>query len=162
MIDSEGVKSRIKAFDDSHGNFVYVDGWLLFEDGAQRENNPLGALIGPPPDPLKLAKKIRWYWKVKLELAVEEFHHYRDQHLLHARTACKQQFVSAPLKPTEEVVEHLKELQKKVRACQGQLKAAEKVVEQHKPQRLRELEEQSERFRNEADTLIAEIENIEI
>ena len=162
MMDCEGINSRIKAFDDSHGNFVYVDGWLLFEDGAQRENNPLGALIDPPPDPLKLAKKIHRYWKVKLELAVEEFHHYRDLFLQHARNSCKQRRAPAPLKSTDEVVKHLKELQKKVRACQGQLKAAEEVAEQHKPPRLKELEEQSERFRSEADALIAEIENIEI
>ena len=161
-MDYEGVNSRIKAFDENHGNFVYVDGWLLFEDGAQRENNPLGALIGPPPDPLKLAKKIRWYWQVKLDLAVEEFDLYKRKHMQHASNGLKQQVVSAPLKPTDEVVKHLKELQKKVRACQGQLKAAEKIAEQHKPPRLKELEERSERFRNEAETLIAEIENIEI
>jgi hypothetical protein len=162
VLDAQGVNARVKAFDNSHGNFVCVDGWVLFEDGAQREKNPLGRLMEPPADPLELARKIEWYWQVRLDLAVDEFDCYKSRHLFHAKTSMRQQMASAPLEQTPEVVKHLKELKKKVRTCQRKLEVAEEAIEQHKPQRLRDMEEQNEQYREAADSLISEIENIEI
>ena len=161
-IDAQGINAKVQQFDTSHGNYVYTNGWLLFEDGAQRENNPLGRLMEPPVDPLKLAKKIEWYWQVKLDLAVEEFDLFKHQHMIHAQTALSQQMAQASLGETAEVVKHLKELKKKVKHCQKGLDMAEAQIEEHKPQRLKELEELSDLNRQDAETLISEIENIEI
>lgn len=161
-MDTQGINARIKAFDNLHGNVVVDGGFLLFEDGAAREVNPLGRLMGPPTDSLQLATRIARYWKVKLDLAVEEFDHYRQHHLTAAKIAVGQQAVPAPLEQKEKILAHLKELQKKVRHCQKQLEKAEAQVQEHQPQRIQQMAEQNEAFRLEAENLITEIQSIEL
>ena len=79
-MDCLGINQRLHEFDKSHGSFVCVNEWLLFEDGARRERNPLGALIDPPKDLLKRAQNVVQFHQEKLNLAVAEFDLFRKNH----------------------------------------------------------------------------------
>ena len=58
MFDPDlGPAARIRKFDELHGPALVVGGWLLFEDGAQREIRG-GAMISPPDDPYKGGKNV--------------------------------------------------------------------------------------------------------
>lgn len=161
-MDCLGINARVKAFDDAHGDFIVTDSWIFFADGANRDINPIGALVSPPPDPRKLAKNIAYYWTVKLELAVNEFDHYKQQHLMHAQNTRNENVASAPLAAQKEVTKHLRSLQKKVKMYAGKLAEAEAKYETYKPQRQFALEEMDKQHRNAAEELISELTNIEI
>ena len=67
------VKERVNAFDAKHGDFVVVNGWILYEDGAMREVDFWGVLKEPPVDVYQSAKLVHRFWELRLALAVEEF-----------------------------------------------------------------------------------------
>lgn len=163
-MDCQGVNAKVKQFDDAHGNFIVVvaDGCIYFEDGAYRDANPMGVLMPPPTDPRKLARSIVRYWKLKLALAVNEFDHYKRQHLSHAQNTRNENVASAPLAAQKEVAKHLRSLQKKVKMYAGKLAEAEAKYETYKPQRQLALEEMDKQHRNAAESLIDELKNIEI
>lgn len=163
-MDCQGVNAKVKQFDDAHGNFIVVvaDGCIYFEDGAYRDINLLGILMPPPPDQRKRARSIVRYWKLKLALAVNEFDHYKRQHLSHAQNTRHENIASAPLAGQEEVTKRLRSLQKKVKMYAGKLAEAEAKYETHKPQRQLALEVMDKQHRNAAEELISELKNIEI
>ena len=162
MLDGQGVNQRIREFHEQHGSFILVNEWLLFEDGALRERNPMGRLIPPPTDPQEKAKNIVRYHQEKLDLAVQEFDHFKRNITMNAKMALKQSTVPAPVEQPETVISQLRELQKKVKQCQKQLSKAEAEVESFIPQRQRELQAMSNRNREANEQLLNELDNIEI
>lgn len=161
-MDTHGVMQRIKQFNNAHGNFVVSGSWIYFEDGACREVNPLGALMDTPTDARTRAKKICYYWTVKLALAAAEFDHYKNQHLGHAINTRREKIASAPIAERKEVTKHLRSLRKKVKTIAAKLEEARAGLEEFKPKRQIEIEKMDEQNRQTAETLIDELASIEI
>ena len=161
-MDCNGINQRIREFDSQHGHFICRNGWILFEDGAMREINVLGALISPPKDPRQKARNIVNYYQEKLNLAVEEFDCFKLNHMIHAKAALKQKTAPAPLKQPESVIRELRQLKKKVNIIRTHLRKALVELDEHTPQRVRDIKAMSNRNQEAAEQLLTELESIEI
>jgi len=164
-MDLEGLSppQRIKKFDDAHGDFVVVDGWILYEDGAQREVNPWGAMCEPPLDDCKCSKIILNFCEAKMNLAREEFQVHKQNLTTQCRVIAEQGNCNRPTQPpSKEAVEKLKELRKKVLCWQKRLNKAREAVENNKPERLTVRDVACEQNRQKAANAMAEIEEIKI
>ncbi|MBL7146523.1 MAG: hypothetical protein ISS76_19950 [Phycisphaerae bacterium] len=161
-MDCNGINQRIQKFHESHGAYVCSDGWILYEDGARREKSYYGALIDPPKDLLKRAQNILDFHQEKLNLAVAEFDNFKLNHMGHARLALKQSTVPAPIEAPESVKIKLLELQSKVKEYRKQLNKAQAELEKHLPQRVKNLQEISNKNREANQELLEQIDSIEI
>lgn len=155
------IKEKLKEFDSKHGDFVVYEGWLLFEDGAYREKNPMGRWAEPDTDIYKRNKRIAHYYEIKLQLAVEEF--WRLKNNLHAVARFntqQQQNVNCP--PDKGQLDHLKELKRKVNALKKRFEEATKQVEASRPKemKIREKIEEENRLKNEQ--FLNELNEIEV
>jgi len=131
MIDYDSVTSRVRTFDEKHGDFVVFDNWIYFQDGGIRELNPFGPLMEPPTNPIECQKKIVWFWEKKLELAVEEFSVTKRSMLAFVR-AFDPRF-SVP-RPSPERLQLLKNLKKKVVAANTCLDLAKLKLRELQPE----------------------------
>jgi hypothetical protein len=151
----------IKKFHAEHGgDFVILKGWVLFSDGAVREDNSMGLLVAPPSEPYERATNIFLFYKTKLALAVEEFQVFRSDLLRQSKTNLSQKRCPNAYEP-DESLEHLKSLQKKVQNWKVKFEAAKKAVEDNKPDWMKKRDDDSyERATNEK--FVTEINKIEI
>jgi hypothetical protein len=162
MIDCGSVNARIKEFDIRHGdNPVCLNSaWLLFEDGAKRETNPLGPLVEPPEDSWQRSQAVARYWEVKTQLAVEEFNNLRQNLLAHCKTMAGQKISAPP--PSEQELARLITLKKKVHKYQRQLHEALENVEASKPEGLKQKEEMYEENRQANLAYLNRVSEIEV
>ncbi|MBN2456734.1 MAG: hypothetical protein JXB29_09410 [Sedimentisphaerales bacterium] len=149
-----------KMFDAEHGEFICVNGWLLFEDGAARELHPYGVRKFPPADPYSRTKKIVRFWEEKLALAVDEFTTFK-QKLLNFTNTCRNRNVCSP-PPDEGAVKRLRELQAKVKSFQERLKEAEVDMVKAKPEEMVRQENYNNLVRQQCESRLTEIKSIEI
>jgi len=71
----------VNQFDIEHGDYVVIDRWILYHDGASRDLNPWGLLCPAPKDPKELAANQMQYWQFKLNAAKDELKSLRKQAL---------------------------------------------------------------------------------
>ncbi len=162
MIDYGAVKQRLAEFDARHGASVAEDGWILFEDGAVRESDPMGVLMAPPSKPWDLTRRVLHYQQVILNRAVAAFEERRSYYVRAATANLNQQFCApAPTDP-ELAAAELKQLQRAVRAAKRKYDAALAAVEAAKPPRLRELEATNAANRKANEALLTSLNGIEV
>lgn len=122
------MDERVEKFDKEHGNdYILIDGWLLFSDGAVREVRA-GLMRKPPVDPYQAAKLIVRYWQAKLNLAEDEFRILKGNLLIRVNDNLQRGYDS----PGPEAIAKLEGLQKKVRGLQVRLQQAEDHLENSK------------------------------
>jgi hypothetical protein len=131
MIDYDSVGSRVRAFDERHGDYVVFNGWIYFQDGAVREINPMGPLIEPPENAVKRQEKIVWFWQKKTELAIEEFTVRKRSMLVFVRAHINTKY-AVPGRDAEQV-QILKNLRKKVVAANTCLDLAKAKLKELQP-----------------------------
>jgi hypothetical protein len=134
----------------------------LFEDGALREGNALGALIEPPGDPHLRAKRIRIYHEVMLERSVQAFHDQKTKILQIAKINLKAQFCGSPPVDVGQAEAELKQLRATAKKCKSNLDKARDAEEAAKPERLRERERQDVANRAANSALIDRLNKIEV
>ena len=142
-MDYEGVATRVKAFDARHGASVEDDQWVLFEDGARREVNPLGPLIDPSSDLQENARRILHYHSVRLQRAIARFERKKRELGALARAHLGERLCGSAPMDLKEAETLLSALRDTVMKCKQSRDAAQAEVEANKPQRLKELERQS-------------------
>ena len=157
-----GVKQRLKNFDDAHGDYVVSDGFIFYEDGAIRELNPYGCLIEPPVDVYQCAKLKLKFCELKLALATEEFSISKRNILLQTKANIQGQYAAAPTEAQKNTVKQLKSLKQKVESWKRKVRQAKTNLEKNKPQRLIERENNSENNRQANISLLSELGKIEI
>jgi hypothetical protein len=115
----ETAKQRIASFHQRHGGECYLDGgFYWYEDGAYRDEDPMGVL-SEPPDPSTedgecslLERKLRFY-RAKFKKAVKQFESLRES------LSC-----SVPA-DEEAALEKLEELRQIVEVRQEEVRRAE-------------------------------------
>jgi len=148
-----------KKFDEEHGPSM-VDGfWLIFEDGSTREINPMGASLSVS-DPYEKSKGIVKYWQLKYDLAAEEFQNLKAGLANAAMTRQRASFPGPP--PSQEQIDRLKEIKKKVKKYAKKYNEAAAVLEKHIPQGMRDLERRDTENRESCGSFLDEISKIEI
>ena len=118
----EIAKQRIASFHQQHGGECFLDGgFYWYEDGAYRDEDPLGVLA-EPPDPgtdqgefSLLQRKLRFY-QAKLKTAVRQFESLRES-LLYSVPADEE----AALKKLEELRQIVEVRQEEVRRAESAL-----------------------------------------
>ena len=137
-----GLNERVKEFDSKHGGEPVVVGhWLLFPDGAQREANPMGAWIDPPPKPYERAQLIVRYHEERLRRATQTFDELKETLRRQASEAIRQAGAPTPPQPPGEA--QLAELRVMQETVFERGKARDEAVaaaEQLKPLKYRERE----------------------
>lgn len=79
-IDKYGVNARVRDFDQRNGgNPVSFKERLYYANGAQRDSDPLGALIDPPADEYARLSNILRYHQGRCAAAVREFDHLKEE-----------------------------------------------------------------------------------
>ena len=141
---------------------ILHNGYWLFSNGAVREGNTLGRLMGPPDDPRERARKIIVYYEVQKNRATMEFDNLKNNYMRHTKAKLNNRFVGSPPKITSEAVRELKELQAKIVQYQKGLDAAREQLEKSKPPRVRQREELSDKNRQECEQFVDAIKQIEI
>jgi hypothetical protein len=134
-------------------DFVFLDGWLLSEDGTLNEhttNGTRGMAKHPPDDPHELSKLKVMYWEKKLALAVEEFDTRKRSLISTAQNSLmeSQQTGQCAGPPMEEAdaVRLLNGLRQKAKSCQRELTKWQKQRDETEPiafQNARALAEES-------------------
>ena len=127
-------KTKVQEFHEAHGYFVSVGDWLIFADGAVRENASMGIMKPPPENDYERWKLICKFWEVKLELAIGEFDHKKQTYITAASYALKEPRPGGLPCEQDEAIEELKELKKKVSYCQRKFEQAQAEVEKLTPQ----------------------------
>jgi hypothetical protein len=134
-------------------DFVFIDGWLLSEDGSLHErtvSGTRGTTRHPPDDPHELAKLKILYWERKLALAIEEFDTRKRSLISTAQNSLMEsqqtKQCAGPPMEEEDAVRLLNGLRQKAKRCQKEL--AKWQAEKDKPepialQQARELQEES-------------------
>jgi hypothetical protein len=127
--------NAIKAFHEENGNEYVVldDGWILFANGAKRENCTFCALVDPPKDPYQLAKLQVKYHRTLFERAREQY----DQKFEYAQQWAKASARRGESPPPPSMLEEVKELRKLVKKHQKQLAEAEAHLEDVTPDHLK-------------------------
>jgi hypothetical protein len=162
VLDFEGIKKRLAEFDEAHGQSLVDNNWILYEDGAARETNPLGALIIPPSDPWERAKRIAYYRQLVLQRAVDKFHERRDFYLTFINANLNQAYCpKTPFTP-EQATKELEELRKAVRRAKRQHQQACADVEANTPERVRMRREQNTKNRQENESLLTAVRSLEV
>lgn len=156
---SDAIKYAEK-FDAEHGDFVFVDGYLYFEDGAVRENNPMGVSILPPHDLLQRSKKIVYYWTIKLKLASEEFYLYKRKLIGATNVSLENPRYTTP--PSLESIKTLQKLKVKAKAIKIKLEKAEADCESAIPEHIKAREKFAIENQHKASLVLTDIKNIEI
>lgn len=149
-----------EVFDKEHGGDPIVDGcWLLFADGSRREINVMGSRV-VVNDPHHKAKEILRYWQTKHDLAAEEFANLKQSLSVIASTVQNQRQCAPP--PTQDAIQQLKAIRKKVKTFKSKLKAAEANLENNIPEAVLRRQKQDAENRRECDNFLASLGAIEI
>lgn len=139
------MSSIVQEFHERHGpDYIQVEGWLLWPNGAYRESSPYGILVEPDPDPRKRAERIAVYWSKRLDQAVTRFDEKKYQLRMAAHAAVK----DGAVPPPEAELTALAELKKEVEYCRKQSEKAEGAAEKAVPEDVRERREMLNRNRN--------------
>jgi hypothetical protein len=147
-------------FDKRHGDSVQVPGWLLYEDGAQRELNPLGAYVEPSDDPYQRALAVLKYWQIKLRLAVDRFHDEKAMLRGHVNSIMQDRFPPAP--PSKEKIKELKVMRDECKRLQKCVEDAEQALEKAKPDSMKASEQRAAENHLAAQDFMAELGKVEI
>lgn len=165
MIDVNSIKQRIDEFHERHGDFVCMGGnaggWLLYQDGAHRDRDPMGILAEPPDDPYERSKMIAKFWTAKRDLACDEFQTYKHELAMLARATLGQS-VPGVVPDQDEARKKLTKLRRKVTNNQRKLDRALEELEACKPSWMKVREEQNNRNRRAAQELLSTVESIEV
>ena len=154
------VTERIQTFHRMHGNCIISKGWVYFEDGAVRENNPYGPLIEPSNDPHERAKKVLFYYKLKLQEAVCEFDNHKTALRIQANAGAQSN--PAPPPPSQEALDHLKELRDQVKKLKDSVEKAEWDVENTLPEDLKRRRSESAKNRQDNQNFVSLLNEISI
>jgi hypothetical protein len=160
FLDMGGIKHRLNAFDAQHGASVMSDGWIIFEDGAVRETNPLGALVDPPTSAWDLARRKLQYHKIIFQRAMRKFDDAKAGYLALAHANLNSS-TCGPAASVEEVTRELKGLQQKAREAKANYDRALADVEAAKPRHLRNVEQANIENRRSNELLLDSIKKIE-
>lgn len=160
MTDCGSVKERVGRFDAENGNFVIQNGWLIFETGAQREVNPLGCLMSPPADLFERAKVQLRYADIKLKLAAGEFYNLKMNLTARLKSAQNQRVCTPNV--DKSAIDRLKMLKNKVVKYQRKLEKAQARLEANKPDWLIQREKMNEENCEQCDSLLTELNTIEV
>ncbi len=122
----------IQAFHEKHGpDFLSDDnGWLLWPDGARRENSPYGIMIEPDPDRHKRARDKCRYWQLRVDRAVSEFDHLKAGLQMAANASIR----DGAIVPDSRALDELKSLKAEVERLRSRLRSAERGVERTVPE----------------------------
>ena len=122
MIESAII--RVKQFDAAQGGnpILSEKGWWLYENGAMRDKDVLGALISPPDDPVKRAQNIANFYRRKHQLAAEAFE--KRKHVILNRMH-PSEFATHK----DDLIVEMRELEAKVQEARKQYDAALEQVE---------------------------------
>ena len=150
--------ARVEKFHEIHGNSISYDGHYLFEDGASREINPMGAMIDAPADPHTKAKRVELYWRIKLERATDQFHRLRAE--IKRGINYAERYGDPP--PPQAMFDDLTALQHKVIRLKKNHAKAATAVEQNKPKWLIERAQRLEDNRKAAAEASSQLDRIEI
>jgi hypothetical protein len=161
-MDSIGIMQRIADFDAKHGASVCRDGWIYFEDGAARETNPLGPMMGVPTDPRRAAQRKLTYAETVLEQRVAAFDKRRLYFSRAAQVALKQRHTPPPPASAEAAEAELRGLQHDVKIAQRAVAKAQAEVERLAPEAVRERERQAADNRRANEKLLVKLNQIEI
>jgi hypothetical protein len=162
MVDYEGVKARIAAFDARHGACIEDAGWLVFEDGALRELNPLGPLMEPPKDAQALARRKFHYCGLRLREAVARFDDRKERFAQEAKVSLSLRTCGPPSATPEGVETVLAALQDTVRKCQQAHEAAKAALEATKPEHVKDREKQLAANREQHQDVLSRIAKFQV
>lgn len=128
------MRERILQFEARHGAAIMHRGFVYFEDGARREENPYGMLAEPPEDRPELAKAILFYRELALGRAVKQFEEQKSHFAAAAAAELRQPFCGPPPMAVDKAEELLTELQNKVTAAREARDKAAAEVQSTKPE----------------------------
>jgi hypothetical protein len=152
--------SYLKQFDKKHGGvFIIEKGWLLFADGATRENHSLGRLMEPSADPFERAKAIVHYHEIVLKRALDHFQE-RKEHYKSLAEGCVQDgytFCQA-----DEAVEVLTKAKREVAKLRNNLAFAKRDLDALRPKKLTRQDRIKAEARDEAAEALTAIKKIRV
>lgn len=135
MFNDTNLHSRTREWDARHGGKgIVINGWVLHEDGAEREINPMGMCYEPSPDPVKRAKAIVIYREAILRKLTQEFTEAKRMLEAPAQANLKEHIRTPEPPNLAAAVAQLQELRAKVTEAQGLLDEARQAVIAAKPQ----------------------------
>jgi hypothetical protein len=161
-MDYGAINQRLAEFDARHGANVCEEAWILFEDGAVREGNPMGPLMEPPSDPHQLAKRKERYHAVLLRRAVSAFEDRKRYYARAAKANLNQQWCAPVPVDAEAAAAELKALQAVVETCKRNHDQARAEVEKTVPASLKIRKEQDAANRKANETLLDRLKTIEV
>ena len=161
FMDTGVVNGRIAAFDRRHGASVFIDGWIVYADGATREGDPFGALMEPPADPWERAKKIALHHRIIYDRALKAFDEARQGYRIMISNNLKMR-VCGPAPAIDESVAELKRLRNTAKRAKDNLDKALAAVEAARPDQDRAAERVNQENRNDNEDLLAAIDKIEL
>lgn len=154
---------RCKLFDEENGPFIYWSGYLLFENGAVRENNFYGCLWEPPTEPYALWKRKAEYWRARLTMAVRDFDNFKEHHISSLNQILNSNDAGS-VSNGDEIIANLKKLQKVVTDMNEKAQECLAMVKKYDPQEARKQrqQEQSQKNKEQAALLKKKIAAIQI
>ena len=164
MVDWGGVKARIAAFEARHGSCIQEPGggFVLFEDGAMSDPNPLGPLIEPPTDEFECARRKLRYCELQVMEAVQRFDEKKRDLVSGARAHLKDRMSGPPPMQADEAATVLKALKDTVKGCQSKHAEARAEVERLKPEVFKERERQNAENKSQNQALLDAVKGIEV
>ncbi len=152
------TKAFWKKFHSDHGGDPVVNGeWLLYADGAHRENSVMGAAIEPPKDPFKLAQLKVLYHRLRLKRAVADFN-FRFNQVRETTIALKR---DGRLPPTE-CLSDLSALREVVKERQTVLESAQEHLESVTPTERRERVEEIAKNKEACDSFLEKLNEYKV
>jgi hypothetical protein len=135
--------SFVQAFHTRHGERpVLIETWFLYESGARREQNAMGALIEPPTNNYeRLNIQIR-FWKRLVDDAEKTFDQEKGTLMMMGNARARNSLI--PLPVSGEAVQRLKALKDWVQARRERLAQAQAALAQTPEFKQREAWQQSE------------------
>jgi len=159
MIDEATVIQKIRQFDKKHGNDgINLNGWLLFSNGARREQNPWGRLCEPPTDLYFRSKLQVRYWSELTRKALDEFDELKHQLVSGANAAMAQGFPG----PDSRFLDQLRQLANAAKACQSSLEEAQKQLTANTPEEVSLREQQDAWNRQRNQSILDELMSIQV
>lgn len=140
---SNGNNTPVKDFHTKHSlndksGFVFDGNWIIYIDGASRENASFGAMQEPSKDKRERLKVIERFYELKLKLAVQEFTLYKQGLKAKTKLSIMNRY---PQPATDEEIarlQHLRDKRDGLRAIQQKM---EKEKERIKSQQMIDSEE---------------------
>jgi hypothetical protein len=156
------VQRFVNEFDTRHGDdFVRVNQWLFFADGARRDVNPFGLSMEPPEDELERFQNMEVYRREKLKRALEAFNKLRQEIVL-ATDTCRINGYEPPCSAAD-AKKQLEALLTKARFWQRKVKTIEERIANTPRMQSRLAYQEGKAYnRTLCEEVIAAIQGIEI